>query len=307
MAVAMPVSRKMDQTPDFKRFALPRADVAGMLERAMNLALWKKAVSDAWRTLAVSSVLLVVFCWIFVWLMSSFDAGAWGSLLKLLPNFAQPMLGAPLEKLATPAGQLSILYVHIVTLLVCVGWALGRGSDSISGEIGRGTMDPLLSLPVWRVTVMIVPAVAATVGAAVLAASVWAGMGLGLACVRFPHPPSLRQFLPGAVNLFAMTFCFTGITTLVSSWNRDRWRTISLAGGFFILSLILKFVGRMWAGGGWVNYLTFLSLFQPQELILTASDGRTAFRYDGILILLGLLCYAAAGVILWRRDIPSPA
>jgi len=57
-----------------------------MLGRNMNLALWKKAVSDAWLTLAVSSVLLILFCWLFVWLMSLFDIGAWSRLLDLLPE-----------------------------------------------------------------------------------------------------------------------------------------------------------------------------------------------------------------------------
>jgi ABC-2 type transport system permease protein len=273
----------------------------------MNFALWRKAVSDSWLTLAVSSVLLVLFCWLFVWLMSLFDMGAWGTILNVLPDFVQPMLGVPLAKLATPAGQLSILYTHIVTLLVCVGWAVGRGSASISGEIGRGTMDLLLSLPVWRITVMTAPAVVATLGAAVLAASVWAGMALGLLCVKFKSPPPLLDFLPGAVNLFTMTFCFTGITTFVSSWNRDRWRTISISGGFFVLSLILKFVARMWPGGAWLGYLSFLSLFRPQEAILVpATSVWAGLRPDGLLILLGLLGYAAAAAILWRRDIPAP-
>ena len=273
----------------------------------MNLALWKKAVSDAWLTLAVSSALLILFCWVFVWLMSLFDVGAWGSLLNLLPDFVQPMLGVPLAKLASPAGQLSILFAHIVTILVCVGWAVGRGSDSISGEIGRGTMDLLLSLPVWRVSVMAVPAVVAAVGSAVLAASVWVGMGLGLLCIRFPNPPPLGQFLPGAVNLFAMTFCFTGITTLVSACNRDRWRTISLAGGFYVLSLILKFVARMWPAGRWLGWLSFLNLFQPQELILAPPpDVWPGLRYDAMSVLLGLLGYAIAAVVFWWRDIPAP-
>ena len=136
----------------------------GDAEAQMNLALWKKAVSDAWLTLVVSCVLLILFCWLFVWLMSFFDVGAWSRLLNLLPDFVQPMVGVPMAKLASPAGQLSILFAHIVTILVCVGWAVGRGSDSIAGEIGRGTMDLILSLPVWRFSVMAVPAVVATVG-----------------------------------------------------------------------------------------------------------------------------------------------
>ena len=57
-----------------------------MLGRNMNFALWKKAVSDAWLTLAVSSVLLILFCWLFVWLMSFLDVGKWSSLLDLLPE-----------------------------------------------------------------------------------------------------------------------------------------------------------------------------------------------------------------------------
>jgi ABC-2 type transport system permease protein len=132
-------------------------------------------------------------------------------------------------------------------------------------------------------------------------------MGLGLLCVKFHHPPPLHVFLPGAANLFAMTFCFTGITTFVSSWNRDRWRTISIAGGFFVLSLILKFVARMWSGGAWLGDLSFLTLFRPQEMILLpAADGWAGYRSNGILLLLGLAAYALAAVILWRRDIPTP-
>ena len=168
-----------------------------MLKRdLLNLALWKKAVSDAWLTLAVSSALLILFCWLFVWLMSFFDAGRWGSLLSLLPNFVQPMIGVPLAKLASPAGQLSVLFGHLVTILVCVGWAVGRGSDSISGEIGRGTMDLLLSLPVWRISVMAVPAVVATLGAAVLAASVWLGWPWGCCASGFRIRRRWDSFCP---------------------------------------------------------------------------------------------------------------
>jgi ABC-2 type transport system permease protein len=278
-----------------------------MLDLAMNLALWKKAVSDAWLTLAASSALLLVFCCLFVWLMSFFNVAQWGRLLNLLPDFVQPMIGIPVAKLASPAGQLSILFTHIVTILVCVGWAVGRGSDSISGEIGRGTMDLLLSLPVWRVSVMAAPAVIATIGAAVLAGCVWLGIAIGLLLIRFPNPPALGQFLPGAANLFAMTFCFTGISTFFSSWNRDRWRAISLAGGFFILSFILELVGRAWPHGGWLRYFTFLSLFQPQSLILMPTpEYVSGLRNDATLLLVGLFSYALAGLVFWWRDIPAP-
>ncbi len=272
----------------------------------MSLALWKKAVSDSWLQLAVCSTLLVLFSWIFVWLMSLLKIGAWSSLLSLVPKVFQPLIDVPLADLATPTGQLSVLYVHVITMLVCVGWALGRGSDSISGEIDRGTMDLILSLPVRRVSVMAIPAVVATAGAAVLAGSVWVGTWLGVMTVQLHGDVSLRQLLPGAVNLFAMTFCLTGITTLFSSWSRDRWRTIWMTGGLFVVSMIIKMVARLWKAGAWLKYLSFLSAFQPQELILMeTSTPSVALRYNGTLLGLGLICYLAAAIVFTRRDIPA--
>ena len=193
-------------------------------------------------------------------------------MLNLLPNFVQPLLGVPIADLATATGQISFLYVHVITLLVCIGWAVGRGSASISGEITRGTMDLILPLPVYRVTVMVVPAVVASVGAVVLALAVWVGSMLGLMTFTLSGEVSRTALLQGVWNLAAMTFCLTGVATFISSWSRDRWRAISWAGGFFVVSLIIKVIWRMWSEGDWLKYLTFLSAYRPQELILGSSE-----------------------------------
>lgn len=273
----------------------------------MNRALWIKAFSDACRQLVISIVLLTLFSWLFVWLMSRFPVGGIGAILKFLPSFVQPLLGVPLDKLATPVGQLSILYVHVVTLLVCVGWALGRGSDSITGEISRGTMDLILTLPIWRASVVLVPAVVTAAGSVLLAAAVMLGTRLGLACVHFSEPVAVRDFLSGAANLACMTFCFTGITTLISAGIRDRWMAFAIGGGFYIVELVIELVARMWPDGKWLFYLTFLSAFKPQELVLmTGKDSHTALRCDLTLIGLGLLSYVVAVLIFNRRDIPGP-
>jgi len=273
----------------------------------MNRALWRKAVSDAWLQLVISSALMILFCWVFVWFVSLFPVGAWRLFLSYLPDLFQPFLGVPVAKLATPVGQISILFVHVVTNIICVGWAVGRGSDPITGELSRGTMDLILSLPVRRVEVMIPPAVVAAAGSAVLAASILAGLAVALAFIKLEGPVTTKEFLPGAINLAAMTFCLTSITTLISSLSRDRWRTI--AGGIAVLavSFVIKMVARgLVARGlpyGWLNYLSFLSAFEPQELVLV--PGAPALRYDLALLGVGLACYLAAAVVFSRRDIPA--
>ncbi|NLX96432.1 MAG: ABC transporter permease subunit [Rhodopirellula sp.] len=272
----------------------------------MNRALWKKAVADAWRQMVASALVLCLFCWLFVWLMSFLELGAWASLLDFVPNFFRPMMGVPLNQLASPAGQLSFLYVHVVTLLICTGWAIGRGSDVVAGEIARGTMEHLLTLPVWRISVMIAPAVVTAIGSIVLAFSVFAGLALGLTTVKFHGTVTLAPFLSGSTNLFAMTFCLAGATAFLSAFEHDRWRTIWRAGVFFVLSLIVKLVARMWPDGRWLGWFSFLSAFEPQTLILSRDGWGQTIRYDLTLVALGLACYIAAALVFWYRDIPVP-
>ncbi|NUQ61463.1 MAG: ABC transporter permease subunit [Pirellulales bacterium] len=272
----------------------------------MNWALWKKAVADAWVQLVTSALVLCLFCWLFVWLMSFLKIGAWGNLLGLVPDFFRPIMGAPLDQLASPTGQLSFLYIHVITLLVCVGWAIGRGSDIVAGEIARGTMEHLLTLPVWRVTVIVAPAVVTMIGSAVLALSVWAGIVLGLATVEFHGPVAVLPFLSGSVNLFAMTFCLAGVAAFLSAFEHDRWRAIWRAGGFFVISMIVKLVARMWPDGQWLYWFTFLSLFEPQNLIFAPDDWAMFIRYNLALAAMGLAAHAAAALVFWYRDIPVP-
>lgn len=273
-----------------------------------NPALWRKTARDARRQLVASSVALILFGWLFVWLQSLFEPGVVVKLLDFLPKFVEPLIGIPLAKLATPVGRISVLYVHLITLLICIGWAVGRGSDVVSGEIGRGTMDFVATLPVQRHATVAVSAVVTGVGAAVLAMSVWIGSGLGLATVRFPEPVDLRIFLPGVLNLSAMTFCLAGLTAFCSSWDSSRWRTILVAGGLFAVCSVIKMVARLWEPGAWLRYFTFLTAFEPQKLILLEPErtGPLAWQYNVVLVGLGLLGYGVAAVVFSRRDLPAP-
>jgi len=274
----------------------------------MNPALWRKTIRDAWLQLAVSCVLLILFARIFVWLMTFFQPGMLVPILKAFSWILEPLAGVPLDQLATATGRVSILFVHAITLLVCIGWAVGRGSDAVSGEIGRGTMDLLLSLPVRRASVIVASAAVTAAGSLLLALSVWLGAWIGILMVDLSEPVDVRWLAPGVPNLAAMTFCLAGLTTLASSWGRDRWRTICLAGGYFALSSIVKMIALL-AGGpwAWLRYFSFLTPFEPQQLILLPAHvtGPMAWWYNGTLVGIGLLGYAAAAIIFSVRDIPA--
>ena len=104
-----------------------------------------------------------------------------------------------------------------------------------------------------------------------------------------------------------MAFCLAGVTTLLSSCDRNRWRTIWLAGGFFVVSSIVKMVARLWEAGAWLRYLSFLTAFEPQQLILLREEAWSAsLAYNAPLLIAGLVAYGAAGAVFCWRDIPVP-
>ncbi len=273
----------------------------------MNTALWRKAIAEAWRQFAVSAVVLWLFGWLFVWLMSQFRTGVMSKLLHLLPDFVGRRPGVPRPDLAPPPGRLRGVLVHAVALVVLVGGALGGGSATVSGEIARGTMDLVASLPIRRTSIVLASAAVTTAGTILLVLALWLGQGMGLATVALEEPVALGTFFPGAVNLAAMVFCLTAITTLFSSWDRDRWHTILWVGGVFTLSAIVKMIARLWPAGAGLRYLSFLTAFEPQRLILAAPEEacRLQWQYDGTLVGLGLAAYVAAAAIFAWRDIPQ--
>lgn len=273
----------------------------------MNRALWAKSIGDARLLLAALVALMFGFQWLFVWLTSLVELGAFAVFMQAMPGEFQSLLGMPLAQAVTPTGRLSLGYIDPVVILATLTWGLARGSDAISGEIGRGTMELLLAQPVRRTTVVAVQAAVTTIGAALMALAAWLGTCQGLWAVGWLDQVEPRHFVPAAVNLFAVIFFLAGASTLVSSWESQRWRTIGLMGAFYVVELLIKIIARLAPKLDWLMYCTVLGAFQPQKLVVEpARAWELSLRYDGVLVGLGLACYLLAAVIFSRRDVPAP-
>ena len=272
-----------------------------------NRALWRKAWGDVRLLLGFLTVLLFAFSWLFVYLSSLVELGPLGIFLQTLPPAFEKLSGVPFAAVATPLGRISAAYVDPVVLFGTTIWAIGRGSDAVSGEIGRGTMEMLVAQPVRRLTVLATQAFVTTAGSALLALAVLCGTWAGVATVKLPAAVETSAFVPGVLNLFAMMVFLSGVSTLASSADNYRWRTIGLIGGFYVAELILKVISRLVERLDWLKYLTFATACEPQALVIdTAHAWALSLRYNGALIGLGLAAYALAAVIFCRRDLPAP-
>ena len=284
----------------------------------MNLALWLKSFRESWWLLISCAALIYFFSWMNVWLVSEVESQ---NLLRLLRYFRNPvleqLLPVPLEVLVSSSGRLAAAFDHPLVMVPTCVWAIARGSDSISGEIGRGTMEVLLAQPVRRIEVLLSQAGITIFGSLVLALAVWLGIATGLEKFELAEEPLARTFLPAVSNLFCLSFALAGLTTLLSSFDRFRTRTIGLAVGILLLEIVLALVSisapEAWA---WVRWTTFISAYQPQvlsfrfwpDVLANNADlsWRLLWHYNGSLLALGAICYAIAALVFCRRDLPAP-
>jgi ABC-2 type transport system permease protein len=274
----------------------------------MKRALWEKAVRDSLPLLVSLLALLFLFHWLFVWLTSQISLPAMHEfLLNALPKDWEKLSGVPFREVATPAGRLALAWVDPLVLFAATIWAIARGSDVVSGELGRGSLELVLAQPIRRSSLIVTQATITTLGAGLLALAGWLGNWVGIHTVSAAAeiPPGL--FVPAAANLFGYIVFLSGWTALASACDRQRWRTIGLAGGFFALQMLLQIVARMSTRLSWLGWFTFLSAYEPQVLVARPDEawGQLA-AYSAWLLGLGALGWLAAGVVFARRDLPAP-
>lgn len=286
----------------------------------MIRALSAKVVGDAKWLFAAIFVLMFLFPWVFLWASGKISLPAFSNFLaSALPREWQQVWGVPFSQVATPAGRAALVFVHPLIVFSAAIWTVARGSDCVSGEIGRGTMEMLLAQPVRRTTVYAMQAFVTIVGSALLAIAVWCGTALGLRAGELYEHVSVALYFPPTVNLFALMVCLGGMTALVSSCDNVRWRTIGLMAGWYVFSTVLAVVSQIADRWNWLGNASFLSAYKPQSMVarpdeawslLAQRNGSLAGLGLGghvvVLFAIGIACYVAGAIVFSRREIPAP-
>jgi ABC-2 type transport system permease protein len=286
----------------------------------MIRALCAKSLSDAKWLLVPFALLMFFFPWIYIWATSMINMPAFSQFLSnALPKQWERVSGMSFAQMATPAGRIALVYAHPLIMLSATVWAVARGSDCVSGEIGRGTMEMLLAQPVRRTTVYTTQALVTIFGSAILAIVAWCGTATGLATVHMPQPIFATIYLPPALNLFGLMVCLGGLSAFASSWDSQRWRTVGLMGACYVVSAILDVASRVSERWEWLGYASFFRAYKPQTLVAHASEAWSLLDYENgavvglglagyqfVLFGIGLLAYTAGALIFSRREIPAP-
>jgi ABC-2 type transport system permease protein len=273
-----------------------------------NTAIWKKSWGDQ-RVLFLAFVALwSAFPWLYIWLSAQIPMPAFQDvLLRAIPKDWQKLSGVPFSEVATHAGRVALAFVDPVVVLAATVWGITRGSDAVSGQLERGTLEMVLAAPVRRVALFVTQAVATTAAAAILCGVLYASVWMAVALGPWAGKVDPLRFLPAAANVFGLMVCVAGLTAAVSAADSYRWRTVGILCGFYVFSLLAKLVGRLSGPFAWVGYLSILGAYEPQRLVGEPAEAwRQLAAYDAVLIGVGVLAYVVGAVIFARRDLPAP-
>jgi len=268
----------------------------------LNLALLKKSLSESRLLLAALGLLVFSFCWVRVFIISRLETGRFAAIIDQFWDQVKDFVPVTLDQLLSYTGRIGMGYNEPIVVFGISIFAIARGSDVVSGDLERGTLEMLLAQPVSRVQVLCTQAAVTLTGLAALSACTWLGSTIGIYTTHIQEdvpPPMLRLpltelkiplafgpaekarlpmrertdprfFLPAAVSLFCLGVAVAGFSSLISALDRYRWRTIGVVVAVYVLMIVLKILGQAIGEVAWLQKLSLFTAYEPQKFISIA-------------------------------------
>lgn len=274
----------------------------------INRVLVRKYIGQSSLLFLSCGVALFAFAWVRVWVVSLLDMGQFQTILEQFRDF-EKFAPISFDALFTYVGRVGMTYDEPIVILCTVIWCVARGSDVVSGELGRGTMEMILSQPITRKTLLLSHAAVSVSGLALLCLCVWAGIGAGIYATsveesierpsfRIPiinvevplttESPAtqtiqlrdrvdVRIYANSTFQLFSFGFFLLGLATLLSSIDRYRWRTVGMVVAIYVAQMVMFGLGKAAPSLQWLLSMSFFSCYKPQKMTaMVASDGLSA-------------------------------
>ena len=264
----------------------------------MNGPLNRKYWSEAWLLFVACAVGVISFCWFRTWVVGELDTSQFRQIIDLIPKDWRKFASVDFDWLVSYLGRTALALDEPMLILFVSGRVLVRGSDVVSGELSRGTMEMLLAQPVSRRRVFLNHAFWTLVGLLFLMLLCWLAMAIGIwtSSVEESSYPVLRipianysipltflpqqtelvrmsdevnpvMFLPGIVNLCFLGWFLAGFAAMLSAFDRFRWRTLGIVSAFYFSNAGIKILGMSSEKLAWVKQLSIFGFYSPASVI----------------------------------------
>ena len=221
---------------------------------------------------------------------------------SLIKVFIQLALGADLMGDLTPTTLSTLGLAHPLLYILCWTLVLTIATGVLAGEIGRGTADLLLTLPVSRGAVYVSTTVVWWLALIPVSFAPLLGLWLGERAFPLSEPLDFSRLWRVSVNFLALNWSVAGLTMCVSSFVSRRGTAVAVAMAVLVVSDLINLLVPFWKAVEPYAFLGFLHYFKPLVVLRSGQ-----LPWGNMTVLLGV------AVVTWligyrrftRRDIPS--
>ncbi len=265
--------------------------------------LLKKYFLETWPLWLPCALVLLFFPWVRIWTVSQFELSGFAPLIEQFKAF-EKFSPVPLSQFLTYEGIIGLTFAEPILLLALLTYSIARGSDVVSGELGRGTMEMLLAQPIARLKLLFSHGFICVVGLAGLCVLTWIGIAIGLRTnSTLVQQPTSELSIPGTslsisnpfeeptkvmtplsdlvsselyiastINFFALGFFVFCMSVFMSSWDQYRWRTIGLVIGVYVTQLLLFVLSKSTPKTRFLMPFSFFGAYQPDWMVQTIAQ-----------------------------------
>lgn len=268
----------------------------------MNSGLVRKSIRETWATTLAVGVGLFAFELLVAVVLPSFeeDLSEVFKRLKFVQHVFAALLGAELDAAVGPQALSAMRWVHPFVLALLWAHAIILCTRLPAGEIDRGTIDVLLSLPVRRITHYFSESLVWVVSGMAVIALAAAGVVFGTYAGNFEQVVSFRVQLIIYSNLLLLYLGVGSLAFLASSLANHRGRAAAVVFGILAASFVVNTLSMFNATVAQFSFLGVLRYYRPMVIM-----SREAWPWRDLAVLLaaGLTFWALGAWLFSRRDI----
>ncbi len=218
--------------------------------------------------------------------------------LPFIRTVISAILGTDVGETIAPKLLSSMGWMHPIALIVVWMHAILFGTRIPAGEIDRGTVDTLMSLPVSRARIYVCDSLVGLACGMFVLTCGWIGH-VAAAVPRGPAGSSWPMAMV-LVNLFFLYASVAGAAYLCSTMSRRRGRAIGMVVGFVLASF---FVHSLAAFNETARSVAALSIVHHYQPFVIFRDGVWPWGDLAVLGGFAVACWTLGAVVFMRRDI----
>lgn len=275
----------------------------------MSLAVVRQCWRDSRLVWLLVLIGILVFEVMFLRAIREFGDDVRAQLLRLpfIRRFIRTLVGADMGDDFTATTLMTIGFVHPVVLTLTWGLLVTHSSRVLAGEVDRGTADMTLSLPISRARYYTgVSFALLLMGLPIFFAPLF-GIAIGERIFPLSEPVDLSRLAIISVNFAALFVGIGGLAMMTSAMSDSRGRAIGVVVGVLLASMLVNYLVPFFeeAKLDFIHYAKYVGVLQYYQPLQVLREGRLPLDDVGVLVAMGLGCWAFGLWRFCRRDIPA--